>query len=381
MRIFVMAHGLRAGGGKVVGSNLLQALSRINRNHKFHFLVPETGEYKALADDQRTVSYYRRFLGDVGRFFYDLFVLRGAVKNFSPDFLLGLGNFGLTKPPCPQALMIHNSYLFYDYGKVRKFDLLTWIKVKFQKLYLRSQLPRTHLVFCQTETIQNRLRDRFDYCGETVITPNVAPEFTKFDSFNRKTPQLLKHCDDKFKLFYLTRYYPHKGIESLVEMMDEYRDELSDFVLIITVEEGQHKNAKRLLEKINQANLEDRILNAGYLEQSQLPSFYESCDALIMPTRLESFSVTYLEAMYFGLPILTSDLDFAKEICGDAAVYFNPWSVESIKDVVLEVKNNPSLRAELMERGKKRLSKRFNVTWDDIAEKMLAAIEIYASNA
>ena len=54
------------------------------------------------------------------------------------------------------------------------------------------------------------------------------------------------------------------------------------------------------------------------------PKLYNQADAMFLPTLLETFSASYPEAMKMERPILTSDLDFAKDICGDAALYFNP---------------------------------------------------------
>ena len=51
---------------------------------------------------------------------------------------------------------------------------------------------------------------------------------------------------------------------------------------------------------------------------------------MILPTLLESFSATYIEAMFHGKTILTSDLDFARDVCGEAAFYFDPLNPQSI---------------------------------------------------
>ena len=49
-----------------------------------------------------------------------------------------------------------------------------------------------------------------------------------------------------------------------------------------------------------------------------------------MPTLLESFSGTYVEAMYHQIPIFTSDIDFAHDVCKEAAFYFDPLDSNSI---------------------------------------------------
>jgi len=61
-----------------------------------------------------------------------------------------------------------------------------------------------------------------------------------------------------------------------------------------------------------------------------VPSLYAQSDALLMPTLLESFSGTYVEAMFHKIVILTSKLDFAEDVCGESAFYFDPTSPEDI---------------------------------------------------
>ena len=56
-------------------------------------------------------------------------------------------------------------------------------------------------------------------------------------------------------------------------------------------------------------------------------------------------------------PILTSNLDFAKDICDNAAMYFCPTSAEDIADKIIKLSNDKKLYNELVKRGAKRLKK------------------------
>ena len=100
----------------------------------------------------------------------------------------------------------------------------------------------------------------------------------------------------------------------------------------------------------------------------------QPCQALFLPTLLESFSVTYLEAMHFGVPVLTSDLDFARFVCGDAAIYFDPWDPGSIKDAILRLRTDSDLGRELVARGHERLRAEFK-SWDEIAADAVTSLE------
>jgi glycosyltransferase involved in cell wall biosynthesis len=98
---------------------------------------------------------------------------------------------------------------------------------------------------------------------------------------------------------------------------------------------------------------------------------------LILPTLLESFTATYLEAMKFDCPVLTSDLDFAREVCGDAAIYFDPWNVDDMCEAVVRLRDEPALQQQLRWQGRERLSQMFP-SWKDITAEALQSLTALA---
>jgi glycosyltransferase involved in cell wall biosynthesis len=112
----------------------------------------------------------------------------------------------------------------------------------------------------------------------------------------------------------------------------------------------------------------------GPVEQEELHAYYGNCGGLILPTLLESFSGTYLEAMQFKCPILTSDLDFAHDVCGPAARYFDPFDTSSIRDAILELMKTPARRDELVQAGVER-RRTYVRDWDSIVADALAELE------
>ena len=129
-----------------------------------------------------------------------------------------------------------------------------------------------------------------------------------------------------------------------------------------------------LLRTIRARGLEDRFVNLGPLRQDELAAAYLSCDALLHPTLLESFSSAYLEAMHFGRPILTSDLDFAHEVCGDAAAYFDPWRADAIARALTDLRDDAARRDDLVERGRARVAHALR-TWPEILRDALSVLE------
>ena len=99
----------------------------------------------------------------------------------------------------------------------------------------------------------------------------------------------------------------------------------------------------------------NKIINLGKIVQKGCPSVYKQCDALFAPTLLETFSAAYPEAMKMRKPILTSKYSFAKDLCGDAALYFDPLDPKDIAQKIKQLIGNEILQKIMIENGEKKL--------------------------
>jgi ubiquinone/menaquinone biosynthesis C-methylase UbiE len=77
--------------------------------------------------------------------------------------------------------------------------------------------------------------------------------------------------------------------------------------------------------------------------------------------------------MYFGLPILTSDRDFAHHLCADAATYFDPLDADSVARAMARIIDDEELRQGLVENGRRILAQA--PTWNEIAARFVDVLE------
>lgn len=110
------------------------------------------------------------------------------------------------------------------------------------------------------------------------------------------------------------------------------------------------------------SEIDQYIVYLGYVSINQCPSLYQKSKYLFLPTLLECFSASYVEAMKMEKIILTSDLDFARGICKDAAVYFNPLDPKDIVDKLIAIDNDINRQNTLIQNGKNQLAQFDNYT-------------------
>lgn len=365
-----MAYNLRATGSIEVGANLISSIQKVAPHYTYCFIVPDLPEYKKIDYGNNKIIYYKHKTF-FQRCVFDFLELRKIQRAFNPQVVLGLGNFGLFNNRARQAFLIHDSHLVNN-GHKKISSIRDKVALFFKRYKLKRSLKYTQLVFCQTEVMKKAFLSTFQFDKPVKVIPNLISRAIFKDGTGQN--QILDRHQRKFKLLQLGRYYAHKNIELSIRMFKDYQDELKDVVLFITIDEADNPKVKRLLKEIRKNGLEHSIVNIGRLVQEELAYYYEKCDALFFPTLSESFSVTYLEAMNFGLPIITSDLDFAHEICQDAALYFNPESAKEAKEKILALKTSGNLRNELILKGRDRMAA-FPDSWDTVAASVVRELQ------
>jgi glycosyltransferase involved in cell wall biosynthesis len=308
---------------------------------------------------------------------FDTIELPRLLSSFGPDVIFAMGNVGLVKPPCPQAILFHKPHLVYPKKHYARERWQARLKNCLLKKRLKSCLKRTDRVFCQTTVSRDRFHRTFIYPKERIgVMPNAVSVFASNQTEKVTSPPVLQQ-NGYFDLFFLTKFYAHKNLEILLSLFRNHYSHLEDVRCLITIAPDQHPNAAPFLDKVKQHGLEKHIVNIGPISQQDLRGYFCNSDCLFFPSLMESFSGTYLEAMYFGLPILTSDLDFARYVCADAALYFNPWSHADIVEKILTIKKDGGLAKNLISKGKSRYGN-FVRSWKDITADVISELETLA---
>ena len=117
--------------------------------------------------------------------------------------------------------------------------------------------------------------------------------------------------------------------------------------------------------------LKKHFVFVGNVDVTECPNLYEQADIMFMPTLMECFTATYPEAMRMDVPIVTTDLEFARGLCGDAACYYSAIDAEAAAEAIYRVATDKEYTARLVENGKKQL-----LTYDNYEERADKLINI-----
>lgn len=119
------------------------------------------------------------------------------------------------------------------------------------------------------------------------------------------------------------------------------------------------------------------LLRAGPLPDADLKALYQHATALVFPSLYEGFGLPPLEAMTCGCPVAAARAAAIPEVCGDAALYFDPLDVDDITRALQRMLGDVELSERLGRLGTERAA---HFSWAESARLLLAALEAGHSN-
>jgi glycosyltransferase involved in cell wall biosynthesis len=183
------------------------------------------------------------------------------------------------------------------------------------------------------------------------------------------TSEFLTAVRDKYRLqqpfaLYPAVTWPHKNHIRLIEALAYLRDTRGLTVNLVCT--GSRQDFWPHIEaRIEELNLWPQIRNLGFISDEELRAVYRLSQFLVMPSLFEAISLPVFDAWAEGVPVVSSNATSLPDQVQNAAVLFDPHSVESIANAVAKVSTDEALRQRLRERGAERV-KDFN--WERTAK-------------
>lgn len=172
-------------------------------------------------------------------------------------------------------------------------------------------------------------------------------------------------------LLYPAHTWPHKNHVRLVEALALLRDAhgLMPELILTGAPKAGHDALSAAVARLG---LEGQVLWRGHVAQSELVELYRTATLLVFPSLHEGFGLPLLEAMACGCPVVCAGTTGTAETAADAALTFDPTSVEAIAEAVRRVLVDEQLRFTLAQRGIARAAR---ATWEATARDTIRAYD------
>lgn len=198
-----------------------------------------------------------------------------------------------------------------------------YLKKKVQDaLRVRRLQLADHLIF-ETSIMERRARSRGIVRGGSSV---LSPTPTAFLA-SSPAPSLAKHGA---RVLFLADPYPHKNLWRLPEVLGALEREKLPVRFLLSMNRETFLGACPSAAAIPADRIDRYFTFLGRLSPDRLQAAYDTCNVVGNISDLESFSNNYMEAWLTGRPILASDRDFARHICGESALYVEPHDPASL---------------------------------------------------
>ncbi len=163
-------------------------------------------------------------------------------------------------------------------------------------------------------------------------------------------------------LLFVGNVKPNKNLGRLLRAFDLLKENTPHDLIIVGQKEGFVTGDREVLRRAE--SFGGRVQFTGLLEAEQVRRYYASADLLVFPSLYEGFGFPPMEAMACGTPVVCSNAASLPEVCGDAALYFDPFEPTDMAEKIGKVLSELPLQKELVRKGLER-AKTF--TWERAA--------------
>lgn len=204
--------------------------------------------------------------------------------------------------------------------------LARWIK----RTCIRAFIATPKVVTVQSQFVADQVAKTLGRMNTvTLPCPVAAPAEPEVI----RSGKTLKELERATRFLCLSSFATHKNVKVLLDVAEILKARGTKAEIVLTLDETDAE-VKTFLDKARALSLSDYIFNAGVLDFREVSEYLYACDALLLPTKLETFGLPYVESLSRSTPVLTSDLAFAYEICRTGTLFFDPDNPSDIANTI-----------------------------------------------
>jgi glycosyltransferase involved in cell wall biosynthesis len=297
--------------------------------------------------------------------------------------VLSAGNFALRTSPVPQILLSRNSvYTSPDFYRdlLARGEYQTWLDTRFRAALAKRSIVWADCTVAPSEAFAAELRQ---WTGRPVQA--IHHGFDRDAFFGDSSPlapdieRKLECGQESLRLLFVSHYNYYRNFETLIRAVSMLRKlivprQVSLF-LTCRLQPGANPGSFRTeaaARLVQELGVVTNVVELGAVPYHLLHHVYRACDLYVTPAYVETFAHPLVEAMASGLPVIASDLAVHREVCGDAALYFAPFSHDLLAETVFRVALSREVSAKMSERG---LARSGDFSWKKHVDQIVEVAE------
>ncbi len=276
------------------------------------------------------------------------------IRNHSIDLFWG-PNLLIPGPLCrvPQVVTVHDlaPYQPWDYQKP------LW-KIMFKSAFPVS-LKSASVVIADSYATGSDLQHLFGIDSSKVQVVHLGlRDLEKAGGNREQTPYILA----------VGNITARKNYETLIRAFEKLRKQVSDIRLVICGKPGW--GSENILELARSTPSASMIEIREHVNDAELSALYTNATVFAMPSLYEGFGLPVLEAMAFGVPVVSSNSSSLPELVGDAGILISPDEIDRWASELCRLVVDRAARKKLRDKGFRQVRL---FSWDKTARMTLDA--------
>lgn len=289
-----------------------------------------------------------------------------ALHKYEADIFISPDGYLSLKTSVPSLAVIH------DINFHHRPEDLPYLTRTFYRRFFPLYAKKAEIVVTVSEYSKEDISKSYDIPPEKIhVVSNGANPIFRPLSGHEIMKAREKYTGGNPYFLFIGNLHPRKNVPRLLQAYDVFRENFSGEYRMVIVGEKMFLTSEieKVLKHMKHA---DEVIFTGWLDPQSLSLITGSATALTFVPLFEGFGIPIVEAMYCDIPVLASDITSLPEVAGNAAIYADPYKVQSIAEQMNKIAMNESLRNDLIEKGRIR---RQNFSWDKTAGALWNCIE------
>ena len=331
-RIAIDAVGVRSGGGARTVTDFLSALRAVEHPHNVHLFVSPRSERRfdlPLGEAWTVEERSEEDRSPLARLNWYLRGLERRCRELKVATLLTLNGMG-AHGGCRCVAFVMQSLPYWPEALAR-LGVADRIRMATIGALTKRSCRRAALVFTQSRWMRRHLIAEFGLRENQVrLALPGTPPFPPGDAPSLRLK--LERTPAHLRALYVGSDAPHKNLVIMTEGLRIARQKLGPVTLFATIPERSPYAAS------------DGVVPVGELDRRELRVAYENVAVTVQASLVECAGLVPPEAMTCGCPVIVPDRPWARELCGDQGLYFDPHCAASFAEALGRVLSDTTVR-------------------------------------
>ncbi|MFC2165940.1 glycosyltransferase family 4 protein [Acidobacteriota bacterium] len=254
----------------------------------------------------------------------------------------------------------------HDLKHYRMKNLVKLRRHVLNRFWYNANIKRAKMIITVSEYVKNDVLKNFNIPEENirVIYNGVDDRFRPCEGSSGFRSKYKLPSD---YILFVGQTTPSKNIRRAIDAVKLVREKYNfDCPFVVAGPQGEEDELLKKYVKNN--NLENIVQFCGYIADDDMPKLYSNSKLFLSPSITEGFGLPMLEAVSCGIPVVAANTASMPEILGDAAIWVDPFSVDSIAEGIRKALVDKDDTSKMIKRGLLRVK---DFSWEKMTRETL----------